>query len=116
MSEVTIYHNPRCSKSRQTLAILEEKGIEPTVIEYLATPPSTTDLASILGMLGLSPRELMRTKEDAYKDNNLSDESLTNDQLIQAMIDNPILIERPIVVRNGKAVLGRPPENVDGLF
>ena len=116
MSEVTIYHNPRCSKSRQTLAILEEKGIEPTVIEYLTTPPSATDLASILSMLNLSPRELMRTKEDAYKDNNLSDDALTNDQLIQAMIDNPILIERPIVVRNDKAVLGRPPENVEGLF
>ena len=116
MSEVTIYHNPQCSKSRQTMAILEEKGIKPIVIEYLATPPDAQDLANILSMLGRSPRELMRTKEDAYKDNNLSDDSLTEDQLIQAMIDHPILIERPIVVSNGKAVLGRPPENVEELF
>ena len=98
------------------MAILEEKGIKPIVVEYLAPPPDAQDLANILSMLGRSPRELMRTKEDAYKDNNLSDDSLTEDQLIQAMIDHPILIERPIVVSNGKAVLGRPPENVVELF
>jgi arsenate reductase len=109
---VTIYHNPRCSKSRQTLELLREKGIEPKIVEYLETPPSKTRLKEILKLLGMSPRELMRRKETEYKDNGLDDESLKTDELIAAMIAHPKLIERPIVLANGKAALGRPPESV----
>ena len=109
---VTIYHNPRCSKSRQTLALLEEKGIEPTIVEYLKTPPAKADLDRILTLLGKEPRELMRKKEEPYGANNLGDESLSRDDLIAAMVENPILIERPIVLANGKAAIGRPPESV----
>ena len=109
---VKIYHNPRCSKSRQTLALLEEKGIELEIIHYLKTPPSTDELSGILDMLGITPRDLMRKKEAPYNDNNLGDEGLDRDSLIRAMVNNPILIERPIVVANGKAALGRPPEAV----
>lgn len=109
---VTIYHNPRCSKSRQTLALIEEKGIQPEIVEYLKTPPSMDDLKDILGKLGLSPRELMRTKEAEYKENGLNDESLSEEQLIKAMTENPKLIERPIVLNNGQARVGRPPESV----
>ena len=112
MSNVTIYHNPRCSKSRQTLALLEEQGITPTVIAYLETPPDAATLRSILNALGRSPRELMRTKEEAYSANNLGDEGLGEEDLINAMIEHPILIERPIVVVGDQAALGRPPENV----
>ena len=109
---VKIFHNPRCSKSRATLALLEQNGVTPEVIEYLKTPPSTAELRSILEMLGLAPRDLMRKNEDAYKSVGLNDTSLGNDALIAAMVANPILIERPIVVANGKAAVGRPPENV----
>lgn len=116
MSEVTIYHNPRCSKSRQTLAILQDKGVTPTVIEYLTAPLDAETLKSLLTMLGMGPRDLMRKKEDVYQANNLGDERLSDDDLINAMIDHPILIERPIVVKDGRAVLGRPPENVEGLL
>lgn len=112
MPQVTIYHNPRCSKSRQTLALVEEKGCETEIIKYLETPPTTEQLETLLGMLNLQPRELMRTKEDEYKALNLADESLTREQLIEAMINTPKLIERPIVVANGKARIGRPPESV----
>ena len=112
MSEITIYHNPRCSKSRQTLALLEENGVAPNVVEYLQTPPDAHTLDEILTMLGLEPRELMRTKEDPYVDNNLDAAELSRDDLIRAMIDSPILIERPIVVSGDRAVVGRPPENV----
>jgi arsenate reductase len=107
-----IYHNPRCSKSRQTLQLLEENNITPEVIEYLKTPPDETTLREILAKLGLSPRQLMRTKEDLYKELGLADESLSDDQLIQAMLENPKLIERPIVIKDGKVAIGRPPENV----
>ena len=107
-----IYHNPRCSKSRQTLSILEEQGIQPTVIKYLDTPPDAATLRTILQQLGMTPRELMRTKEQEYKAQQLDDENLTDEQLIQAMIATPKLIERPIVIANGKTVIGRPPENV----
>ncbi len=110
--QVTIYHNPRCSKSRQTLALLEERGIDATVIEYLNTPPSVEELGRLLGLLGLSPRELMRKKELAFAENSLDDKDLSHDDLIQAMNLNPILIERPIVVVDGKAAIGRPPEDV----
>lgn len=109
---VTIYHNPRCSKSRQTLALLQERGIEPEIVEYLTAPPDAQTLAGLLALLGLSPRELMRRKEAAYKENGLGDESLSEADLIKAMVENPILIERPIVVSGGKAALGRPPEQV----
>ncbi|MDX1518848.1 MAG: arsenate reductase (glutaredoxin) [Gammaproteobacteria bacterium] len=109
---ITIYHNPRCSKSRQTLALLQDKGFEPEIIEYLKTPPGKKQIRDILKKLDLSPRDLMRKKEDAYRENNLDDESLTDDQLIDAMIENPILIERPIVLANNRAAIGRPPESV----
>lgn len=116
MSEVTIYHNPRCSKSRQTLAILEAQGVTPTVVEYLTSPPDAETLRSLLQMLGMGPRDLMRKKEDAYQANNLGDDKLSDDDLINAMIEHPILIERPIVVKDGRAILGRPPENVEALL
>ncbi len=112
MSEVTIYHNPRCSKSRATLALLEEHSVVPTVVEYLSTPPDPATLNRLLGMLGLSPRELMRRKEAVYADLGLGDDDLSDDALIEAMVANPILIERPIVVAGDRAVIGRPPENV----
>ncbi|MDN5451390.1 MAG: arsenate reductase (glutaredoxin) [Enterobacterales bacterium] len=110
---VTIYHNPRCSKSRETLALIKEQGIEPTIIQYLETPPDAATLKTLLKDLGFtSARQLMRHKEDLYKELNLADESLTEDQLIDAMINNPKLIERPIVVKGKKARIGRPPEQV----
>ncbi len=109
---VTIYHNPRCSKSRATLQLLQDKGIEPEVIEYLQTPPDASTLRDILDLLKQDPRQFMRTKEDAYGANNLADQSLDEGQLIDAMVANPILIERPIVLANGKAAVGRPPENI----
>jgi arsenate reductase len=111
-SAVTMYHNPRCSKSRQTLQLLREKGIEPVIIEYLKTPPSRAELERILDMLGLEPRDLMRRKEKEYKEAGLQDESLSRDQLIQAMLDHPRLIERPIVIKDSRARIGRPPESV----
>ena len=109
---VTIYHNPRCSKSRQTLALLQEKGEDPVIVEYLATPPDAAALRDILNLLGLSPRDLMRKKEAPYKELDLADESLGDDALIAAMVAHPILIERPIVVTADKAAIGRPPEAV----
>ncbi len=109
---VTIYHNPRCSKSRQTLALLEEKGIEPEIVRYLDTPPSAEELKAILAKLGIGPRDLMRTKEKVYRELGLDDPSLDDEALIEAMVANPILIERPIVVSGKKAALGRPPERV----
>ncbi|EMI5489084.1 arsenate reductase (glutaredoxin) [Providencia stuartii] len=110
---IKIYHNPRCSKSRETLALLESKGITPTIVEYLKTPPSIADLKQLLKSLGFTDaRQLMRTKEDLYKELNLKDESLTQEQLLHAMHENPKLIERPIVVNGKKAKLGRPPEQV----
>lgn len=113
MKEVTIYHNPRCTKSRETLALLEQHGIKPQVVLYLDTPPSVTTLKELLQQLGFSDaRQLMRTKEDLYKTLNLADKALTQDQLLQAMSENPKLIERPIVVYQGKARIGRPPEQV----
>jgi len=110
---VTIYHNPRCSKSRETLALLQSNGIEPQVVLYLDTPPDADTLRTLLGQLGMaSARELMRQKEELYKELGLADSALGEDALIQAMVDNPKLIERPIVVANGKARIGRPPEQV----
>lgn len=109
---VQIYHNPRCSKSRQALKLLEQQGIEPTIIKYLETPPDQAQLSHILDLLGLEPRDLMRRKEKEYKALGLDDPGLSRDQLIQAMVDHPKLIERPIVVKDGRAALGRPPEQV----
>lgn len=111
MSDISIYHNPRCSKSRQTLALLEQKGVKANIIEYLKTPPSVETLSTIIQQLGIQPRALLRKSEAIYKELNLKDESLSNQQLIQAMCDNPKLIERPIVINNGKAKIGRPPES-----
>lgn len=112
MTSVTMYHNPRCSKCRQTLELLRGRGLEPEIVEYLETPPDAAELERILGLLGLEPRELMRKKEEAYKAAGLDHENLDRAALIQGMADNPVLIERPIVIANGKAALGRPPENV----
>ncbi len=109
---ISIYHNPRCSKSRQALKLLEEKGVQPEIVKYLDTPPDHATLARILKMLGLEPRELMRKKEKEYKELELSDQQLTREQLIDAMVAHPQLIERPIVIKDGKAALGRPPESV----
>ena len=106
----TIYHNPRCSKSRQTLALLEERGISPRVVDYLKTPPCAAELKAILKKLGLRPRDLMRKGEPLYAELGLKDRDLDDDALIALMVANPILIERPIVVSGGKAALGRPPE------
>jgi arsenate reductase len=112
---ITIYHNPRCSKSRAALSLLREKGIEPEIVEYLKEPPDAATLGRLLDMLGLQPRDLIRKKEPEYKANELDDPALTREQLIAAMVAHPKLIERPIVVKNGKAVLGRPPESVLNL-
>jgi arsenate reductase len=109
---VTIYHNPRCSKSRQTLALLEERGISPRVVDYLKTPPSAAELKAILKKLELRPRDLMRKGEPRYAELGLKDRDSDDDALIALMVANPILIERPIVVSGGKAAIGRPPESV----
>jgi len=109
---VKIYHNPRCGKSRQTLQLLQEQGIEPEIIEYLKTPPSAEELNDILQKLGMEPRDLIRKNEAEYKASGLNDESLDRQALIKGMIKHPIVIERPIVVANNKAVIGRPPETV----
>ncbi|AQQ00954.1 arsenate reductase (glutaredoxin) [Pseudoalteromonas sp. SG45-5] len=109
---VTLYHNSRCSKSRETLALLQNNSIEPTIVEYLKTPLTHQQITTLISQLGFSSaRDLMRTKEDDYKSLNLKDETSEN-ALINAMVQNPKLIERPIVVNNNKAAIGRPPENV----
>ena len=110
---VKIYHNPRCSKSRDTLSLLKANGIDPQVVLYLETPPDADTLKALLKMLGMtSARELMRQKEDLYKSLNLAAKNLSEDALIQAMVENPTLMERPIVVAKGQARIGRPPEQV----
>ena len=111
-SAVKIFHNPRCSKSRQTMQLLDSNGVIPIIIDYLKQPPGYDELAQTLELLGLEPRGLMRTHEKPYKENRLDDPGLSREQLIQAMLDHPILIERPIVIHDGKAVIGRPPEKV----
>jgi len=112
MSIITIWHNPRCSKSRQTLQLIRDGGFEPSIVDYLEAPPSKAELKDALRRLGLGPRDLMRTKESLYRELSLDDETLSDADLVQAMIDNPLLIERPIVFRGRRAVIGRPPENV----
>ncbi len=109
---VTIYHNPRCSKSRQTLALLEERSVELEIVHYLETPLSADEIKAVLEKLEKSPREIMRKGEAPYKDLNLSEAAKTDAALIQAMVENPILMERPIVVSGAKAAIGRPPEAV----
>ncbi|KRE89198.1 arsenate reductase [Frateuria sp. Soil773] len=109
---VRIYHNSRCSKSRATLALLEERRIAPEVVNYLENPPSAAELANLLGLLGMTPRQLLRTGEAEYADLGLADPSIDDAAIIAAMAAHPKLIERPIVVANGKAALGRPPEAV----
>lgn len=112
VTRVTLYHNPRCSKSRQALELLRGKNVEPEIVEYLDSPPSISELDAILNMLAMEPRQLMRRNEAIYKDLALDDESLDRHSLLQAMVEHPILIERPIAVAGGRAALGRPPENV----
>lgn len=109
---VTIWHNPRCSKSRGTLELLREHGIEPRIVDYQLNPPNTADIESALELLALGPRELMRTGEAIYAELGLDDDALSRAQLIGAMVAHPILIERPIVFAHGKAAIGRPPGNV----
>ena len=110
---IKIYHNPRCSKSRETLELLKSNGVDPEVVLYLETPADAATLRELLQMLGMSSaRELMRQKEDLYKSLNLADKNLSEDALIQAMVENPKLMERPIVVAKGQALIGRPPEQV----
>ena len=110
--KVTIYHNPRCSKSRQTLELLGSQGIRPEIIEYLKTPPDRSTLKNILKLLNMKPRDLIRKQEPIYREAGLDDDSLHDDQLLDAMLEHPVLIERPIVLANGKARIGRPPESV----
>jgi arsenate reductase len=113
---VTVYHNPRCSKSRAAMEYLEEHGIEADVVKYMDSPPDANDIKELLSMLGMSPRELMRKHEKVFKDAGLDDPTFTDDELIEAMAQCPSLIERPIVVNNGKAVLARPPETVQDIL
>lgn len=113
---VSIYHNPRCSKSRQTLELLNAQGIQPDIVEYLNTPPDKAELTRILSLLGIAPRELMRTSEAEYKQQGLDNPDLSDDQLIDAMVNTPKLIERPIVITGNKAAIGRPPEKVLGIL
>ena len=115
MQNVKIWHNPRCSKSRNAAVLLEEKGVDAEVVKYLDTPPSKEEIKEVLNMLGLNARELMRTKEDFYKELDLKNEN-DEEKLIEAMAKNPKLIERPIVIKDGKAVIGRPIENIIELL
>jgi arsenate reductase len=114
MSEekLIIYHNPRCSKSRETLNILQDNNRQPEIIEYLHEPPSKQELTKIIGMLGISPRQLLRTTEPEYKDAGLDDETISDEQIIETICRNPPLLQRPIVVHGNKAIIGRPPTKV----
>jgi arsenate reductase len=112
MTDLTLYHNPRCSKSRAALELLQSRGLTPDVVLYLDTPPDAAQLRDVLGKLGIGARQLLRTGEEAYKQLNLADPGLDEEQLIAAMIAHPKLIERPILVADDKAVIGRPPENI----
>ena len=111
-----IYHNPRCSKSRQSLALLQEAGLDPEVIEYLKDPPTTAELSEILDSLQMEPTDLMRTGEAVYQELGLREKQLNRQEAIETMIQHPVLIQRPIVVKGNRAVIGRPPENVKALF
>ncbi|ABC28695.1 arsenate reductase [Hahella chejuensis KCTC 2396] len=113
---LTIWHNPRCSKSRQTLQIIEDSGAEPAIVKYLETPPNAAELKAALSKLGISARDLLRKGEEEYKTLNLANADLSEDALIDAMVAHPKLIERPVVIKGDRAVLGRPPENVNELL
>jgi len=112
MDQPILWHNPRCSKSRQALKLLQERGVEPEIRKYLEQPPSFEELSHVLDLLGFEPRDLMRKKEAPYKELSLKDPNKTREELIQAMVEHPILIERPVLIVGQKAVLGRPPERV----
>lgn len=112
MTELTFYHNPRCSKSRAALELLEGRGLSPTIVRYLETPPTAAELKSLMNKLDIAPRQLLRTGEDEYKQLNLADVGLSDDQLIDAMAAHPRLIERPILIAGDRAAVGRPPEKV----
>ena len=112
MSKVTIYHNPRCSKCRQTLELLQQKGVDTEVVEYLNNPPDAEQLDTILTLLKLEPRELIRSNEAEYKAQGMDNPDLTREQLITLMVRYPKVIQRPIVIKGGKAAIGRPPETV----
>jgi len=112
MTDLTFYHNPRCSKSRSALQLLESRGLQPKVVLYLDTPPSASELSALLVKLGITARQLLRSGEEAYKSLNLADPDLSEDALVQAMLSHPKLIERPILVVGAQAVIGRPPEKV----
>jgi len=112
MSQISLFHNPRCSKSRGALELLEERGIQAEIIRYLETPPSAAELKALLGKLGIGARQLLRTGEDEYKTLDLANPALSDEQLIAAMASHPKLIERPILIVGDKAVIGRPPEKV----
>lgn len=114
--QVSIYHNPKCAKSRETLKLLEARGIAPRVIEYLKHPPTTREIGNLLALLGITPRELLRTKEDEYKKLGLNNPELPDKAILAALAEHPRLMERPIVVAGKKAVIGRPPENVLGIL
>ena len=115
MSNIKIWHNPRCSKSRNTLALLEERGIDTQIIKYLETPHTKEDIKTLLKMLDIKPRELMRIKETIYNELNLKEEH-NDEKLIEAMVENPKLIERPIVIKDNRAAIGRPIENIIELL
>ncbi|PZW79138.1 arsenate reductase [Pseudomonas sp. 2848] len=112
MTDLTLYHNPRCSKSRGALELLEARGLAPTIVRYLETPPDAATLEQLLAKLGIGARQLLRTGEDEYKALELANPALSDAQLIKAMVEHPKLIERPILVARDKAVIGRPPEKV----
>jgi len=116
MAKVTIYHNPRCSKSRQTLEMIRSRGIEPEIVLYLEDPPDARTLKALLKKLGMKPWDLLRRKEAIFKELKLAEKQDNPAALIRAMAQHPVLIERPIVVRGAQAALGRPPENVLGVL
>lgn len=116
MEKIRILHNPRCSKSRQTLELLQQRGIDAEVVEYLKTPPSAAELQQILQLLGMEPRALMRRDEDEYRELQLDRAELSREQLIAAMVEHPRLIQRPIVIHGNKAAIGRPPEAVTDIL
>ena len=115
-AKVTIYHNPRCTKSRQTLQLIRDAGVEPEIVEYLKTPPGADELDDILKRLKIEPIDLMRRKEPPFKELGIANRELSREEAIQILVDNPVLIERPVVVKGRKAVIGRPPENVNDLL
>ena len=115
MTKITVWHNPRCSKSRAALAILEENGVTPTEVKYLETPPSKRDIVTVLAELEKEAKDIIRRSDAVHKSLNLSAKS-TNEEILNALVENPILIERPIIISGDRAVIGRPPENVLSLL